>query len=88
MKNLKIDQIFDKYNPNEENIEEIILQLKDIGLSQMESTKVLMLKLKISLNDADKFIINSKAWKYKFQDNINLRENFFNCLNENYKDDL
>ena len=88
MKNLEIDHIFDKYNPNEEKIEEIILQLKDVGLSQMESTKVLMLKLKISLIEADKFILNSKTWKNKFQDNINLRKNFFNCLNENNDEDL
>jgi len=71
--------IFKKYHPNEkDNIEDILLELKNEGVSQIQCTRLLMSNLKLTIGDADKIVINSKAWKSHLDSVNNLRESFFN----------
>lgn len=44
----------------------------------MESTKLLMIKLKLNRNNADNIVINSMCWRDQFNSVINLRDSFFN----------
>lgn len=87
MKKLNIVEIIDSYNSDINNIEKIIFDLKNIGLSQKETTKILIQRLNLSLKVSDNFVVNSKAWQDKFQDNMNLRNNIFDFLEGNFKDE-
>jgi hypothetical protein len=86
---LAINEVFDRYYNNIDDIEVIILKLKDLGLSQMESTKILIFKLNFSLKEADNFVINSKAWSDNYNSLIKFRENLIkSALESNIPDKL
>ena len=71
--------IFKKYYSNDKNnIEDVLFELKNEGASQMQCTRLLMYNLKLTIGDADKIVINSKAWKSHLDSVNNLRESFFN----------
>lgn len=51
-----------KYRKSENNIDEVIVELKKSGATQAICTMVFVRELSLSLSDADKIIVNSSAW--------------------------
>lgn len=45
-----------------DNIEEVLNILKQNGFSQMESVRLLVINLRLSITEADRIVINSKTW--------------------------
>jgi hypothetical protein len=68
----------ENFQNNAESLQKILLLLNQKGVSQMQSVKLLMEEMKMSLADADKIVLNSNAWASEFEDNKIFRENFFN----------
>jgi len=57
-----IEQIFlDKYRGNEESLQEVLLLLKGTGCTQLETVRLLIHELDLSLKEADNIVLNSKA---------------------------
>lgn len=81
--NKKYIEIFEKVYCNN-NIEEVLSELKKEGASQLQCTRLLMINLKLNLTDADNIVINLKAWKEEFNAVKELRESFFNIDFEEY----
>ncbi|GAB4043108.1 hypothetical protein [Spirosoma litoris] len=67
---------------SEKDIEAGLLSLKNKGFSQVDSIKVLMRVLNVSLSEADKIVLNSTTWKDCKSDIIFLRETIY----ETWKD--
>jgi hypothetical protein len=75
----KYNEIFrDTYNG--ENIEETIQILKDAGISQMDTLKLLRDELNLSIHDADNLVLNATAWKENKQVNEYLRNSFADII--------
>lgn len=64
------------YNGTQEGIEDGLSQLKDNGASQIDSIKVLMEALDISLREADGIVLNSIAWSNQKNITQNIRNTF------------
>jgi hypothetical protein len=47
---------------NKESIERIIQYLRDRNFSQMQTVFLLMKEVKISIGEANRFVLNSKTW--------------------------
>ncbi|RYU91771.1 hypothetical protein [Emticicia agri] len=62
-------------------IEELLLGLRAMGASQIETIRVLRSELKLSLPEADKIVLNSEAWNDMKEATIQLRENIWEALN-------
>lgn len=77
MEKLRIEEVFKNYHLKKNDIEIVISELRRNNLSQMKSTLILMDKLKISLQEADSYIVNSKTWSDRLENLIKLRENIF-----------
>lgn len=57
-------ELLEKYNNYTiDNIENLLSNMRKDGLSMAESAMLLFLKFKISIPEADKYILNSKTWK-------------------------
>lgn len=83
--NKEFNSIFSQ-NYNGSNIEEVIDMLKTVGASQMETLKVLMDELHLSIPDADNIVLNATSWGENKERNLALRNAFFDFLG-NYSDD-
>lgn len=60
------------------NIEDLVLNMKtEDGLSMMQSTMILVLKFKLTISEADNFIVNSKAWSSNKEVVEKLRDTIF-----------
>jgi hypothetical protein len=57
-------------------------KLKDIGCSQLQSAKLLIALLGMSLREADKIVLHAEAWKNEKAANIAVREEFAKSLEE------
>ncbi len=78
--------LFNRDKP--ESIEAAIKLIKDAGALQIDSIKVLIAELKISLKEADALILNSVAWIQEWEKTERLREdieNVFDKLKEDEK---
>lgn len=64
------------YNGTQEGIEDGLSQLKDNGASQIDSVKVLIEALDISLREADGIVLNSIAWSNQKKITQNIRSAF------------
>jgi len=64
------------------NIEDLISIMKEDGLSMMQSTMLLVFKFKISITEADNYILNSKAWHDNKQSVEKFRDNIFDNINK------
>ncbi len=71
-----LNNILKRYNLKEIDIDIVIQQLKNQGFTQMECTKILCTKLHFPLPEADRLIVNSKAWENKKDDVLRLRDQF------------
>jgi hypothetical protein len=64
------------YDGSSESLENVINKLKEKGFSQMQSLRLIMQEMNFSISDADKIIMNSKAWGDEKEGNKIFRENF------------
>ncbi|SFF07484.1 hypothetical protein SAMN05518672_11579 [Chitinophaga sp. CF118] len=73
--------VFDSvYNKDQGNLDAVIVALKESGATQMESAMLLIMKLKLSILEADALIINSTAWKENKDMTEKLRQEFNDYL--------
>lgn len=64
------------YNDTPENMEKALLEIRQLGASPMESLRVLMVALNLSIPEADNIILNSETWSDEKDNTISLREYF------------
>lgn len=64
------------YNGTVESVQIILMDLKEKGFTQMQSLRLIMDEMKLSLSDADNIVMNSSAWKSEKEGNEILRDNF------------
>lgn len=74
------EKAFNQYSIDND-MDALLQDLKELGLSQMECTKELITNLKLPLKDADNLVVNSIAWRDNFDEVKKLRESFFDMLN-------
>ena len=65
---------------NGDNIEETIAILKNAGITQIDTVKVLMDELSISIRDADDLVLNAIAWKENKATTEGFRNTFADML--------
>jgi hypothetical protein len=70
------------YEGSEESLQLSLLALKQIGCTQVETVKVLISVLGLSLQEADVIVLNSTAWEAEKDDTLKLRDNFGRTLSE------
>lgn len=67
---------------------DMVLQvIRDNGASQLQSTQLLINVLGFSLKDADQIIINSHTWRDLRQMNEDVRDAFFDVLEDEDEDE-
>ena len=59
-----------------------LLYIRDNGANQMESVRVLMLELEISLSEADEIVTESDVWADNKESVLKLRKSLEETLNE------
>ncbi len=64
------------YNDTPENMEKALLEIRQLGASPMESLRVLMVALKLSIPEADSIILTSETWSDVKNNTTSLREDF------------
>lgn len=68
-----------------DNLEEVLLGLREMGATQIETLSVLRNELNLSLPEADEIVLNSETWKDMKEATIQLRnefEDFFESLKD------
>lgn len=60
-----------------ENMEDLILILKNMGANQFQSVKAITVGLNIGLKEADQYVLSSIHWSSHKEGNIYLRDTFF-----------
>ena len=68
-----------------DNIEAVMEILKKSGASQMETLKVLIDELRLSIRDADNVVMNANVWRQNKEINQHLRDSLANEI-ENFQD--
>lgn len=76
------------YDGTEDSIEEGLSQLKTYGASQIDSIKVLNEVLGISLREADKIVLHSKAWNLQRDVTLDIRKDFDTQVNNSVESNL
>lgn len=76
----KYNEIF-KQTYKSDNIEETIETLKKSGATQIDTLKVLMDELNLSLRDADNLVLNANSWEENKEDNQRFRNSAGDALN-------
>ncbi len=65
---------------NGTNLEESLLELKDAGASQMQSVRIIMKELNISLKEVDQIILHSKSWRKEREGTLDFRNRVFDLI--------
>lgn len=68
------------YSSKDNNIEEVLNQLRILGASQVQCIKLLTDELSLSLTEADNIVLNSKAWQADKKATERFRDEFGNFL--------
>jgi len=79
MNNLK-EIFWSIYKEKYQDIEAVIVQLRELGMDQFEIVRLLISELKMSLKEADALVVNSKAWKDFKKSTEDFREQFGDTL--------
>lgn len=61
---------------NKESMELALKKLKQMGCTQLQSAKLLISMLGLSIREADKIVLNAEAWKKEKAGNTALRSEF------------
>ncbi len=64
------------------NLNSALLYIRDNGANQMESVRVVMLELEVSLKEADGIVIRSSVWSDRKDDILDLRDKLERVLHE------
>jgi hypothetical protein len=56
------------------NLEEVLVALKQQGVTQLECTKLLYQELSLSLAQADALVLQARAWEQERALNLTLRD--------------
>lgn len=83
---LKFEHIFDNNYKSRNNLESVLIKLREAGASQMDCVKILITKTNIKLSDADQIVLHSKCWSDKKEKTLRLRNDFFDALNNKEND--
>ncbi|MFP3591356.1 hypothetical protein [Chryseobacterium sp. SIMBA_038] len=76
-------QLLEKYKDYTlDRIEDLLSCLRKEDLSMMQSTMLLVFKFKISITEADNYILNSNAWQDNKQSVEKFRDNIFNNIDK------
>ena len=76
-----MDNTFVKYPTiTKENIEEVLLRMKQDGCSMLSSVKAVRHDLQISLKEADGLVLDSLAWENEKESIQKFRESFFESV--------
>ena len=70
------------YRRNESNLQETLLLLKTKGCTQIETVRILIKELNLSLREADNIVLKSKAWENEKKGTAELRDRFGEALSE------
>lgn len=83
MNTAKFEDIFETiYDGNPNSLELALLKIKENGATQMQSTLVLIKKLKLSIKDADDLVVHSNVWKENIDNVIKVRNEFGDVLED------
>lgn len=84
MINKKLDEIFDRIYKRECSVDDLIIKLKENGLSQDETHIVLYRKLKnrYTFSELRIYIVYSSCWSDSLKQNISLDNEFDEFLKE------
>lgn len=79
--NRKYTELFiQNHRENKKTIEETLWILKEEGANPINCVMVLVDNLKLSIQEADEIILNSKAWVHLKNSSIRFREEFGDYL--------
>jgi hypothetical protein len=70
----------DHYDGTIDSIQKILTSLKEKGYSQVQSVRLIMVEMKLSIVDADNLVMQANAWSKERDGNELLRENFLKAL--------
>lgn len=83
---LKFECVFDEHYKSKNDLENVLLKLKEAGASQMDCVKLLITKTNLKLSEADQIVLYSKCWSDKKEKTFELRNSFFDALNNTDND--
>lgn len=76
-----LQQLFEEnYCNDSKNMEKALKALRDNDVTQMQSIKILISSLKLSLKEADSIVRNSKFWLDRKEDTDKVRNGFWDAL--------
>jgi len=75
-----MDIFEENYSNDTKNIEKSLKILRDNDATQMQSVKILIKSLKVSLKEADSIVRNSKVWVDRKEDTDKIRNGFWDAL--------
>jgi len=78
--NLIFTKAYDEASP--ESLDFALKEIKKAGASQLDSIRVLISELKITLPEADALVLNSVAWQEQKDSTLKFRDHVGNILGE------
>ena len=78
----RFEKIFDDHFTSLDNIEVVLKVLRNEGITQIDTVKLIRAKLSIPLSDADKIVLYSDTWRDRKENNIQIRNTFFDSLEQ------
>ena len=75
-------EIVEKNYKSHADLPDIIILLKDLGASQIDTMSVIRRCVDISIPELDDLVLNSPAWSHMKDINLKLRDDFFNSLED------
>lgn len=80
----EIKKIFaENYLGDDDSLQITLKLLKEAGYSQMDSLRILVHELNLSIRDADLIMLNAKAWESEKESNLKLRDELEDYLDGN-----
>jgi len=80
---MNTNELLEKYKDHTlDKIDRMISSMKNDDLSMMQSAMILVLKFKITIKEADDYILNSLAWQESKKSVENLRNNISDRINK------
>lgn len=66
----------DTYCKTEVSLQKTLIKLKESGCTQIDTIKLLIDKLKLTLSEADIIVLNSEAWAKEKDETLKIRKEF------------
>jgi len=78
----RFEKIFDDHFTSLDTIEVVLKVLRNEGITQIDTVKLIRAKLSIPLSDADKIVLYSDTWRDRKENHIQIRNTFFDSLEQ------